>query len=216
MKKIVLALVFILQVAWADRVLSTGTVTFLNDYVNRGLSKTNNKPAIQGGLSLVWGHLYTSVVGSNVNMGSVTSEYNIYGGLVGELADGVGFNIGYMRYFYPDNRSYEQEEGYISVMKRFALALNTSVIGFYSPSKKAFTNAEGKISYDFGYWGLATRFGRSLENSEYAKIDYASLVLTTAYILDLDISIGYRRSYNSLDNWSLVYDNYILTIGKSF
>ena len=231
MKKIILTLITLSQLVVADRLITNASTIFLNDYVNRGVSKTALNPAVQGAVGFNYGYISTNLIGTNVNIttqnstisttaiNSVTSEYYLYGGLVGLLADGVGFNVGYSWYFYPDERAREYGEAYIGFIKRFGLALRTDLTAFYTTLTNQFSDIESKISYDFGYFGASLKAGRNynaIRYSDYTIVDYTSFSIMSSYFLDLDITLGYRMSFNPLDNYSTTYENYILTVGKGF
>jgi len=78
-----------------------------SNYVWRGISQTDNSPAIQGGIDLGYKGFYAGVWGSNVEFGSVldeSMELDLYGGYKGEIA-GIGYDLGYIEYAYPHNSS---------------------------------------------------------------------------------------------------------------
>ena len=81
------------------------------DYIFRGISQTDEGPAIQGGFELAYNILYLGVWGSNVDFGTSSTSFgnsrnlaNIeidwYGGIKPVLK-GVSFDIGVYYYTYP-------------------------------------------------------------------------------------------------------------------
>jgi uncharacterized protein (TIGR02001 family) len=86
----------------------TANITLASDYVFRGISQTNEGPAIQGGFDI--NHrsgMYVGVWASNTefNSGSVNGasmEMDFYFGFAGEFANGVGWDVGVLYYWYPD------------------------------------------------------------------------------------------------------------------
>ena len=89
----------------------SANVTLTSDYVYRGLSQTNEGPALQGGFD--YSHesgfylgVWASNVEFNVNAPTVDNdsslEIDVYGGLSGELANGLGWDVGVLYYAYPD------------------------------------------------------------------------------------------------------------------
>ena len=106
----------------------TGNVTFATNYVFRGLSQTNFKPAIQG--TLEYGHasglyvsffasnaswygdaweeaapsqnsaVYGGVTGQNVAISS-TLETDLYAGFRNKIGDSISYDIGAIYYYYP-------------------------------------------------------------------------------------------------------------------
>jgi uncharacterized protein (TIGR02001 family) len=104
---------------------TSGSVGLFSQYIFRGLTQTDRDPALQGNFDI--NHtsgLYLGMWGSNVSWlrdkygnatdGSVTSdstyyrsggnlEIDIYGGKRGEI-NGVSYDVGLIRYYYPSNR----------------------------------------------------------------------------------------------------------------
>lgn len=82
----------------------TANVALTSDYVWRGISQTNENPAIQGGFDFSHASgLYLGTWASNVTgYGNASSEHDIYAGYTRELGD-FRFDVGYLHYLYPDN-----------------------------------------------------------------------------------------------------------------
>ena len=86
----------------------SANVTLASDYVFRGVSQTDNQLAIQGGFD--WGHdsgFYVGTWASNVDsqfFGGATDpqiELDLYAGFANEFSNGLGYDLGYLRYQYP-------------------------------------------------------------------------------------------------------------------
>ncbi len=85
----------------------SANMALTSNYVWRGITQTDNSPAIQGGIDLGYKGFYAGAWGSNVEFGSVldeSMELDLYGGYKGELY-GVGYDLGYIEYVYPHNSS---------------------------------------------------------------------------------------------------------------
>lgn len=82
----------------------SANVALTTDYVWRGISQTNEDPAIQGGFDFsAKNGVYLGVWGSNVDFGSVEHmELDLYGGWAGEF-NGLGLDVGVIRYGYFDD-----------------------------------------------------------------------------------------------------------------
>ncbi len=91
-------------------------VSSTTDYVWRGFSQTNEDPAMQGGLDLSHeSGVYVGTWGSNVEFGSAAHvEMDMYGGLSGELANGIGWDVGVIHYAYPSESEIDFNEYYFS------------------------------------------------------------------------------------------------------
>ncbi|MEL7797951.1 TorF family putative porin [Idiomarina loihiensis] len=81
---------------------SSANVTLSSDYVFRGISQTNEDPAIQGGFDLAsdsgW---YAGVWASNVGFGTGSTEADLYLGYTHQLTNDWAVDFGAIRYLYP-------------------------------------------------------------------------------------------------------------------
>ena len=86
----------------------SANVMLTSDYVYRGITQTNEDPALQGGFDYAHDSgFYLGVWASSLEFRSDTSdpasmEIDVYGGLSGELQNGIGWDVGVLYYFYPD------------------------------------------------------------------------------------------------------------------
>lgn len=111
------------------------TVTLATDYLYRGISQTDENPAIQGAIdySLMFGEgvgMYLGVWASNLNFrdgNEATLEMDVYGGIKGEVA-GLAWQAGMIGYFYP---------------------------GAAGDLNYDFYEFAGKLGYDFGFVSLS-------------------------------------------------------------
>ena len=88
-------------------------VAIATDYMYRGGSQTTEQPAISGGFD--YGHssgVYAGVWASNVDFGnSANIEIDYYGGIAGELSNGIGWDVGGLYYSYPGVKSSDDVGG---------------------------------------------------------------------------------------------------------
>jgi uncharacterized protein (TIGR02001 family) len=98
----------------------SANVTLATDYAFRGISQTDNQFAIQGGFD--WASdmgIYVGTWASNVDsqfFGGGTDpqiELDLYGGYANELSNGIGYDLGYLRYQYPGGSDYNTNEFYL-------------------------------------------------------------------------------------------------------
>jgi len=103
--KLSLAAALVVTVAFAEEKSDLGVsanVAMTSNYVWRGMTQTNNSPAIAGGFDLDYKGIYAGVWGSNVDFESVASaEIDIYLGYANEIA-GFSYDINYCQYTYPN------------------------------------------------------------------------------------------------------------------
>lgn len=92
----------------------SANVALTTEYVFRGISQTNEDPAIQGGMDVSYSpqgwpvSLYAGLWASNLEFGlnpddEATIEIDFYAGFTGEIpvANGIGWDIGGLYYAYP-------------------------------------------------------------------------------------------------------------------
>ena len=82
----------------------TGNIALTSDYVFRGISQTNESPAVQGGLDYAHSSgAYAGVWASNVDFvdgDEADIEIDLYAGMTGKLGD-LGWKFGGLFYAYP-------------------------------------------------------------------------------------------------------------------
>ena len=141
----------------------SGNVTLTTDYIFRGVSQTDNQLAIQGGLDYAHDNgLYVGTWASNVdssffdNGRDPQTELDLYAGYSGELNNGVGYDIGYIRYEYPSADNVDTNEVYLSgSYGAFSASVNYSdELQFILSDQSAWYVAAG-YDMDLPFAGLA-------------------------------------------------------------
>lgn len=161
------------SLAFADFSFNGGLTS---DYVFRGISQADEKPAIQGGADYTHDSgLYAGIWGSKVDFGpfgvDADMEVDLYGGFKGEFAGGLGWDVGALYYAYPGSDeedvgvgelNYWEAKGALSyTFKDVALAPSVGLALYYSPE---FTGEIGDALFVVGSLGLTLPqdFGLSL------------------------------------------------------
>lgn len=126
----------------------TGNLGFFSDYAFRGVSQTDEDPAIQGGFDYAHASgFYLGVWGSNIEWDPANIELDVYGGYAGSIGD-LGYNVGLLQYYYPDFSDANTTEVYGGVTyKGFGLKAS------YTVSDEYFTaaNGDGTVYWDASY-----------------------------------------------------------------
>ena len=94
----------------------TGNFDLTTNYMFRGISQSNNLPAVQGGLTYTFltTGIYLNLWGSNVNFSdpqgnTATVEFDTIAGIANDIGDHFNYNISMARYNYPkSNASYNE------------------------------------------------------------------------------------------------------------
>lgn len=76
----------------------SGNVALTSDYVFRGVSLSDNGPAVQGGFDYSHGIFYAGVWGSSLSDGV---EIDLYGGVTPQITEQLSGDFGVIGYFYP-------------------------------------------------------------------------------------------------------------------
>jgi uncharacterized protein (TIGR02001 family) len=154
----------------------SANVAIATDYLFRGISQTNEDPAIQGGFDYGFdlsepADFYAGVWASNVEFGEdpsvvngATIEIDYYGGFNGQFM-GVDWDIGGLYYQYPGSSSsldYDYAEGYGSLGYAFGpvdakLGLN------YSPDHFAGSGDATWLYGELGTSALPAGFGLNFQ-----------------------------------------------------
>ena len=132
----------------------SANVGFVSEYFFRGLSQSDDTPALQGGLDYELPFndsvsLYAGAWGSNVNFAGATVEMDFYGGLSGSVGN-FSWSAGGIYYYYPgapDPSNYDFWEAAFSLGYDFGVAAVTGSIN-YSPDY--FASSGDAVYYALG------------------------------------------------------------------
>jgi len=117
-KPLTLAAAAALTAGMATAAELEGNVALATDYSFRGWSQTAREPAIQGGFDVSFDSgFYVGTWASNVNFGNTSMEWDLYFGWSTEISEGVGLDVGFIHFEYPDDRdalNYQELAGSIS------------------------------------------------------------------------------------------------------
>lgn len=91
---------------------TSGNITVASDYVFRGVSQTNQDPALQGGIEYAadsgfyagsWGSNISWLSDASTPLAPISSslELDLYGGYRGKFSDAVSYDVGALYYWYP-------------------------------------------------------------------------------------------------------------------
>ena len=160
----------------------SGNITLTSDYVFRGVSQTQNGPAIQGGFDYAHASgFYLGTWASNVGWvkeggfkDDSSMEIDLYGGYKGSLGD-VGYDVGAITYYYPGDQvsasnDPDTTEIYLGASWKFLSAKYSYVVSDHFIGWGTSTDAAGKTdgsyyvelngNYDLGNgWGVLGHVG---------------------------------------------------------
>ncbi len=115
----ILAALGLLAATAAANAEVSSTWTLTNDYDFRGFSQSAKDPAVQASLDYAAGNgWYLGAWASNVDFGpglDVDYEVDLYTGFSGGAEDGLGWDVGFIYYAYPDDSDVNYAEIYGSL-----------------------------------------------------------------------------------------------------
>jgi uncharacterized protein (TIGR02001 family) len=89
----------------------TANLGITSNYIFRGVSQTQNKAAVQGGVDFGYNGFYLGTWGSNVSWvqtggykDNSSLEADFYGGYKNTFAEDFGYDLGVITYYYPGNK----------------------------------------------------------------------------------------------------------------
>ncbi|HEY6772551.1 MAG TPA: TorF family putative porin [Oxalicibacterium sp.] len=176
MKKLILAVAvsaaFAANVAQAQEAAAPApdnqfafNAAFSSDYRFRGISQTHGDPAISGGVDYTHNPtgLYAGVWASSIKWvddggGDSDIEYDLYGGIRGEIVKDVSYDVGVLRYFYPgsnlgvnpDTTEVYGAVGYGPVSLKYSHAV-TNAFGTDDSEDSNYIEANGNFEIVDGY-----------------------------------------------------------------
>ena len=170
----------LLGAATAAHAELSATVTGISDYRFRGISLTNDDPALQG--SLDWAGengFYVGAWASNIDYGNDVDgdiEVDLFAGFAGGAEDGLGWDVGIVWYAYPgadDIDDYPEiyaglSFGVFDVKQWYSNDLGgTELDGWYTEGNASFAlPANLTLNLHAGY-----NYGDAFDNTEY--LDYS-------------------------------------------
>lgn len=194
----------------------SGNIALTNDYRFRGISQSDESPAISGGFDIAWDTgIYVGTWASSVDFDSNDDydgslELDYYAGWAGDLTDNVGVDVGVMAYTYPGDNGAEGDYN--------ELYLNVSLFGgsvgaVYSDDYYA---ESGKFYYLTGDYSFPLGEVFSLDlHAGYADVEKNGGFFSSDTDSYFDYSAGISASWLAVD-WSVAYIGTDLDKGDVF
>jgi len=212
----------VLSCSFAYAVEIEANVALSTDYVFRGVSQTNEDPAISGGFDYSFDNGFSlGTWASNVDFGDdASAEIDLYAGYGFEVSDGTSVDLTYVYYVYPgetDALNYSEFQASVS-FNDLSLGLVYSPDYFGSDDSAIVLNADYSIGLSDNL-GLDLHVGYSDADSddffalgESSYIDYSAALTTSA--AGVDWALTYYGT--DLDDIDIADDRIVLSISKSF
>lgn len=167
-------------------------------YVFRGVSQTQEDPALSAGVDLTYGSVYAGAWASNVDFGdgAANAEVDLYGGIRPEVA-GWNLDLGVIGYLYtnqPAGADYDYAEFKVAASRAIGPATVGAAV-YYSPdffgsSEDEATYVEANAAFrPADKWTISGAVGRQFVSSDF---DYTTWNLGAAYRLTRNLAVDVR------------------------
>jgi len=182
-----------------------------SDYVFRGVSQTQEDPALSGGVDLTYGSVYAGTWASNVDFGDgeTNAEVDLYGGIRPEIA-GWNLDLGVIGYLYtnqPDGADYDYAEFKAAASRAVGPATLGAAV-YYSPDffgasedEATYVEANAAIS-PADKWTISGAVGRQFVSSDF---DYTTWNLGAAYQLTSNLAVDVRYHDTDEHDFGAIY-----------
>jgi uncharacterized protein (TIGR02001 family) len=216
----------------AQSIEMTGNVSIVSDYSYRGISQTQEEPAVQGGIDLsLPSFLYLGIWGSSVNFGEAVDgpdrpsmELDLYGGIAPSFG-GFDVDLGAIYYLYPGaatEMGYDFWELYGGLSRGVGpLGLGVSVA--YSPDffgdtgEAVWAGVDASVAVPNTPFTIDGSFGRQTVEDD-AVIDYnAWSVGASTELFGTSLGAALTGTDQTAEECDEICDTrVILSIGRSF
>ncbi len=133
-----------------DKLEWSASATGTSDYVFRGISQSDNDPAIQGSFGLSYGMFYAGVWASSIDFDPDNNiEVDYYAGITPTWM-GISFDFGWLYYNYPDDTTVDYYELKAGASYEIAPKLTVGGTFYYSPDLGGDEELvyEGSVAYE--------------------------------------------------------------------
>jgi len=241
MKKLILALMMVAGISVAQAEV-TGNLGLTSDYRFRGVSQSQNAPAVQGGIDYAHSSGFyvgnwNSSVSSSVYTNGAGIESDLYAGWKKDIYKGLTLDVGSYNYLYPratttanTGSNFDTYEGFVGlgygpVSAKYSRTLGNGYFGTanargteYYEANVAYPIAGSKISLlaHAGHTNVAN--SSSLDYSDYnfgVGYDLQGWAIAAKYYTNGDKTSTFN-SANTVNGQKLYKNAAVLSVSKSF
>lgn len=238
MKKLFLALLMAAGVTVAQAEV-TGNLGLASDYRFRGVSQTQNAPAVQGGVDYAhssgfYAGNWNSSVSSQLYTNGAGVESDLYAGFKKEVYKGITVDVGSMNYFYPratngTSTNFDTNELYVGVgykdlvTAKYSQSLS-NYFGTANSKNSSYVQADASIPV-VGKLSVVAHVGRtnvnnngSLNYTDYnagVAYDLKGWVVAGKYYTNTNEGSGFQTA-NTVTGQRLYKDTFVVSVTKSF
>lgn len=187
----------------------SANVGIYGQYVFRGITYSNERPALQGGFDYAHSSgVYLGVWGTNVDKYALygnTLEIDLYGGYAHQFTPDIGVNVGFLQFYYPDNEHPNLggaggnespntlELNAAATWKWFTLKYSYAVSDFFGLNNKSLGDGKGDS-----------------RGSDYVELNFN-------YTLPYDINLALHAGHQTVEGRSIGdYSDYLVGVNRNF
>jgi len=223
---------------------TTGSVALTSDYVFRGVSQTNEDPALQGGIEYAHDSgFYVGAWGSNISWlsdipGDISSSLELdgYFGYRGKAGDIFAYDVGALTYYYPGDFPDDFNEanttelyvgGTVTPIEELSLGLKysyslTDLFGYVDSDGSGYLDASVNWTFTPG-WTLNVHGGKQWikENEDFEYTDW-KLGVTKTFDNGFSIAAAYTDTnadealYTNAHGTKIADGRFAVTFAKAF
>jgi uncharacterized protein (TIGR02001 family) len=214
MKKLLFALLVAAGVTAAQAQV-TGNLGLTSDYRFRGISQTQNAPAVQGGIDYAHSSGFyvgnwNSSVSSEVYTNGAGVESDLYAGYKKDVYKGITIDVGSYNYFYPrattsaaTGSNFDTYEAFAGVgykdmiSAKYSQTLGNGYFGTANARGTQYMQVDGKLPVPaIKNLAVVAHYGRTnVANS--SNLDYNDINAGVVYTLPKEFDLGVRYYTNS-------------------
>lgn len=181
----------------------SANVGLFGQYVFRGITYTNERPALQGGFDYAHDSgFYAGVWATNVDRDGLygnTLEIDLYGGYATQLTDDIGINVGILQFYYPDNEKIAGQSANTTELnaavtwKWFTLKYNRAMTDFFGINSVSMGDGKGDS-----------------KGSDYWELNFN-------YVLPYDLNLALHAGHQTVEGRSYAdYTDFLIGVNKDF
>ena len=213
MKKLLLALALSAGFVASASAQLTGNLGLTSDYRFRGVSQTQNAPAVQGGIDyahksgLYIGN-WNSSVSSEVYTNGSGVESDLYAGYKKEIFKGISIDVGSYNYFYPrattrgTGSNFDTYEAFAGIgykdliSAKYSQTLGTGYFGITNAQGTKYMQVDGKLPV-IKNLAVVAHYGRTDVANNGGRYDYDDINAGFVYTLPKAFDLGVRYYTNT-------------------
>jgi uncharacterized protein (TIGR02001 family) len=201
----------------ANEVEVSGNVGATSNYIWRGMTQTDDKASINGGIDLGYKGFYLGSWASNVDfLDDANYELDVYAGYGNSIAD-ISYDISYIKFLYPgSDGSSDFDEATISLgydINDLSLGLSYALATYTENDGVKNDYAEATASYDFKVASLDLSYGDYQNTGNNYSIGVSKSFDLKGNTLDLSVAYS---DFDSDASKSDDQENVFATIAYSF